>query len=94
MDMHHLFPQQTVCLEGSEKVSINIIWNTGLILSLILASILPFSQKSLTGVSVLLQEVELGAISVPLHTIYFHSYLVSGPVTVGIRPCLPVKGIS
>ena len=36
----------------------------------------------------------MGAINVPLHTVYLHSDLVSGPVAVGLRPCLPVKGIS
>ena len=73
---------------------VSILCDTGATQSLTLASILPFSQKSTTGVSVLLQGVELGAFSVPLHTIYLHSDLVSGSVTVGIKPCLLVKGIS
>ena len=84
----------TVCLEGGEKVPIYILRDTGAAQSLILDSTLPFSQKSSTGVSVLLQGVELGAINVPLHTVYLHSDLVSGPVAVELRPCLPVKGIS
>ena len=83
--------QGTACLEGSEKVPINILQDTGTTQSLILASILPFSQKSSIGVNMLLQGVESGAISVPVHTIYLHSDLVSGPVIVGIRPCLPTK---
>ena len=73
---------------------IYILRDTGAAKSLILDSTLPFSQKFSTGVSVLLQGVELGAINAPLHTVYLLSDLVSGPVAVGLRPCLPVKGIS
>ena len=73
---------------------IYILRDTDAAQSLILDSTMPFSQKSSTGVSVLLQGVELGAINVPLHTVYLHSDLVSGPVAVGLRPCLPVQGIS
>ena len=74
---------------------IYILRYTGAAQSLILDSTLLFSQeKSLTAVSVLLEGVELEAINVPLHTVYLYSDLVSGPVTVGLRPCLTVKGIS
>ena len=38
--------------------------------------------------------MELGFISVPLHSIYLHSNLITGPVVVGIRSTLPVEGIS
>ena len=85
---------ETVCLEGSEKVPIYILRDTGAAQSLILDSTLPLSQKSLTGISILFQEVELEAINVPLHIVYLHSDLVLGAVTVGLRPCLPVKGIT
>ena len=42
----------------------------------------------------LFQGVELGAISAPLHRIHIESDLVTGPVIVGIRSTLPIKGIS
>ena len=45
----------TVCLEGGKKVPIYILRDTGAVQSLILDSTLPFSQKTSTGVSVLLQ---------------------------------------
>lgn len=32
-------------------------------------------------------------VKMPLYNIYVHSDLVSGDVTAGIRPVLPVKGI-
>jgi len=37
--------------------------------------------------------VDLEVMSTPLHQIQMHSDLVSGPVTVGVRHSLPVKGI-
>ena len=84
-----------VCLEGSkEKVPINILRDTGATQSLILSNVLPFSDQSSAGVSVLLQGVEMGVIRVPLHLISLHSDIVSGTVAVGLRASLPVKGIS
>ena len=79
----------TVCLEGGEKVPIYILRDIGGAQSLILDSTLLFSQKSSTGVSVLLQGVELGAINVPLHTAYLHSDLFSGPTYVSWIKTLP-----
>ncbi|KAK3098851.1 hypothetical protein FSP39_023736 [Pinctada imbricata] len=38
--------------------------------------------------------VELGVIDVPLHEIYLKSDLITGPVIVGVRPTLPVQGVS
>lgn len=84
-----------VCLEGStEKVPINVLRDTGATQSLMLDSVLPFSDQTSAGVSVLLQGVEMGVISVPLHVVSLHSNIVSGIVAVGLRPSLPVKGIS
>ena len=56
-----------VCLEGSkEKVPINVLRDTGATQSLILDSVLSFSDQSSAGINVLLQGVEMGVISVPL----------------------------
>jgi len=38
--------------------------------------------------------VELGCVSVPLHSIHLKSDLVTGPVIVGMRPFLPVQDVS
>lgn len=46
------------------------------------------------GRSVLIQSVELGVINVPLHIMCLKSDLITGPVTVGVRPTLPVPGVS
>ena len=38
--------------------------------------------------------MELGHVSVPLHNINLECDLVVGPITIGVRPQLPVKGVS
>ena len=62
--------------------------------TLLLESVLPLSKETFTGNTVLLQAVELGTISDPVHRVHIESDLVTGPVIVGIRPSLPIKGIS
>ena len=60
--------------------------------ALILAHTQPFSEKTSSGTSVLIQGVECGFLNV-LHNIYLSSDLVTGLVAVGIRPSLPFKGV-
>ena len=62
--------------------------------SMILEGSLPFSKVSATGENVLIQGIGMEIFSVPLHKINLKSELVSGPVVVGVRPELPVKGVS
>ena len=38
--------------------------------------------------------MELGIVSVPLHSIHFESELVTGDVIVGLLPTLPMAGVS
>ena len=71
-----------------------ILRDTGAAQSLIVEDTLPFSMDSVSGDEVLLQGVELRHVSVPLHTIYLQCDLVVGPVTIGVRPSLPVKGVA
>ena len=79
--------------DSAQSTPIKILRDTGASQSLILADTLPFSEKSSSGTSVLIQGVECGFVNVPLHNIYLSSDLVTGPVAVGIRPYLPFKGI-
>ena len=58
-----------------------------------MADTLPFSEKTSSGTSVLIQGVESGFINVPLHNIYLFSDSVTGLVVVGIRPSLLFKGV-
>ncbi|VDI20005.1 Hypothetical predicted protein [Mytilus galloprovincialis] len=59
---------------------IKILRDTGASQSLLLEGVLPLSEKTSVGASVLLQGVELGCIDVPLHRIYLKSDLITGPV--------------
>ena len=77
----------------AQSTPIKILRDTGASQSLILADTLPFSEKTSSGTSVLIQGVECGFISVPLHNMYLSSDLVTGLVAVGIRPSLPFKGV-
>ena len=77
----------------AKSTPITILRDTGVSQSLILADTLPFSEKTSSGTSVLIQGVECGFVNVPLHNIYLSSDLVNGPVAVGIRQTLPFKGV-
>ena len=77
----------------AQSTPIKILRDTGASKSLILADTLPFSEKTSSGTSVLIQGVECGFVNVPLHNIYSSSDLVTGLVAVGIRPSLPFKGV-
>ena len=72
---------------------IRILRDTGASQSLILAEAIPLSEKSHSGKSVLIQGVECGLVTVPLHHVNLKSDLVSGTVTVGVRPSLPIEGV-
>ena len=61
---------------------------------LMLENSLPLSRNTSAGVNVLLQGVDPGLHSVPLHHINLISDFVSGQVVVGVRPTLPVDDIS
>ena len=72
---------------------IRILRDTGASQSLILAESIPLSEKSHFGKSVLIQGVECGLVTLPLHQVNLKSDLVSGTVTVGARPSLPIEGV-
>jgi hypothetical protein len=55
---------------------------------------LPLSGNTSDGAYVLLQGVDPGFHSVPLHHTNLKSDFVSGQVVVGVRPTLPVEDIS
>ena len=80
--------------KGGNAVPIRILRDTGAAQSLLVEGILPLSEATATGTHVLIQGVELGIVSVPMHTIYLNSDLVSREVVVGLRPTLPMEGVS
>ena len=80
--------------ETDSPVPITILRDTGATQSLLLNSTLKFSDESATGESILAQGIEGSYVDIPLHSVYLTSNLVTGQVLVGLRPSLPVKGIS
>ena len=41
-----------------------------------------------------ISEVQMGVLEVPLHDVNIKSSLINGNIVIGMRPSLPVKGIS
>lgn len=83
----------SLCDGSVPQKPIRILRDTGASQSLMLANVLPLSDKTTIGASVLMQGIECGSIEVPLHNVLLKSDLKSGPVIVGIRPSLPVEGV-
>ena len=79
---------------GADPVPIHILRDTGATQSLLAENILPLSDTTSMGTHVLIQGVELGILRVPLHRVHLKSDLVSGAVVVGVRPTLPIPGVS
>ena len=57
-------------------------------------SVLPLTENSFTGANVLISGVEMGVLEVPLHEVNIKSSLINGNIVIGMRPSLPVDGIS
>ena len=85
-----------VSLVGDENSSQKVkIWrDTGATQSLMLDSVLPLTENSFTGANVLISGVEMGVLEVPLHEVNIKSSLINGNIVIGMRPSLPVEGIS
>ena len=56
--------------------------------------VLPLTENSFTGASVFISEVEMGVLQVLPHEVNIKSSLINGNVGIGMRPSLPVEGIS
>lgn len=76
---------------GSSAVKpVQILNDTGAAQVLLLENVLPLCKQTSTVGAVLFQGVELSAID----NIYLKSYLITGPIIVGVWPTIPVKGVS
>ena len=80
--------------KGGEAVAVKILRDTGATQSFIASHVLPLSDQTSVEASVLIQGVGMDVIRVPLHQVHLQSDLISGPVVMGVRPSLPVKGVS
>ena len=79
----------SVALIGKEHEAkpVRVLRDTGASQSL-LEGVLPLSESMYSGSNVLLQGVELGVLSVPLHVVHLTTELVCGPVMIGVRESL------
>ncbi len=85
-----------VSLSGKEEdqVEVQVLRDTGAAQSFVCADVLPFSDQTSVGSSRLVQSFSMEIMRVPVHRIHLQTDLVSGFVEVGVRPVLPVKGVS
>ena len=52
------------------------------------------TENSLTGANVLISGVESGVLEVLLHEVNIKSNLINDNIVIGMKPSLPVEGIS
>ena len=85
-----------VSLVGDQNSSqkVKILRDTGATQSLMLDSVLPLTENSFTGANVLISGLEMGVLEVPLHEVNIKSSLINGNIVIGLRPSIPVEGIS
>lgn len=85
-----------VSLSGKEEdqLEVQVLRDTGAAQSFVCSDVLPFSDQTSVGSSRLVQGFSMEIMRVPVHRIHLQTDLVSGFVEVGVRPVLPVKGIS
>ena len=67
---------------GKHLAPVRILRDTGAALSFLVEGVLPLSDKSKTGTSVLARGFEMGSTVVPLHRIHLNSNVVTGTVNV------------
>lgn len=79
------------CEADFETKSVRILRDTGASQSIILESVLPFSEQSSCGSSVLVQSIDLSVVKVPLHNVYLRSGIISGEVKLAVGLCYLFK---
>ena len=79
---------------GKHLAPVRILRDTGAALSFLVEGVLPLSDKSKTGTSVLARGFEMGSTVVPLHRIHLNSNVVTGTVHVGVLKSLPIPGVT
>ena len=77
-----------------EKVPVTILRDTGSCNSFILASVLPFSGATNTGSFIPVLGMEMSVFHCPVHKFMLCSDLFVGEVRMGVRPALPVNGVT
>ena len=68
--------------------------DTGARHSFIVQSVLPFSSDTQSGDFIVMRGMELGFFPVPRHDVVLDCDLAKGVFSVGVRPELPLPGVS
>ncbi|KAL1282575.1 hypothetical protein QQF64_001378 [Cirrhinus molitorella] len=77
-----------------DQIEVQILRDTGANQSFIISDIIPLSEQTSCGSSVLIQGIEMGVVKVPLHRVHLQCKLLTGFVNVGVRSLFPVKGVT
>ena len=80
-------------MDGCQKNPVTILRDTGASQSLMLSSVSPESADGEVGAKALIQGIDGSYVPVPLRRVVLKSGLVSGLVTVGVVPSLPIDGV-
>lgn len=72
---------------------VRILWDSACSQSVILSSVLPFSEQSACGFNIEVRGVEMGRVLKPVHNVYLVSELVTGCYPIAISSGLPICGI-
>ena len=75
--------------DESSSQKVKILRDTGATQSLMLDSVLPLTEDGFIDAN-----VEMGVLEVPLHEVKNKFSLINGNIVIGLRPSLPVEGIS
>ncbi|KAK0138160.1 Retrovirus-related Pol polyprotein from transposon 412 [Merluccius polli] len=87
-------PPPIISVADGQSAPVRILRDTGAAQSFMLRDLLPLSEKTATGSSVLVQGIEMGFIRVPLHRVCLKSDLVCGDVVVGVRSSFPIPSVN
>ena len=80
-------------MDGCQKNPVTILRDTGASQSLMLSSVSPESTDGEVGAKALIQGIDGSYVPVPLRRVVLKSGVVSGIVTVGVVPSLPIDGV-
>uniref|UniRef100_A0AAQ4QC33 Gypsy retrotransposon integrase-like protein 1 n=1 Tax=Gasterosteus aculeatus aculeatus TaxID=481459 RepID=A0AAQ4QC33_GASAC len=79
---------------NNKRVPVTILRDTGALDSFVLESALPFSEETDTGSFVPVLGMGMSIFHVPVHKLVLHSELFEGEVKMGVRPALPIDGVT
>ena len=84
----------SLACDPANKRPVRILRDTACSQSVILSSVLPFSDQSACGYGSVLRGVEMGYMLRPVHRVFVQSELITGYFPVSVCPELPIEGIS